>query len=63
MYKSVPPLQEMFNLAGLDLPDFLKGKTPEQIEEMAASLKNKSLTEGDSGDTPDTEEPPTEETK
>jgi flotillin len=26
MYKSVPPLQEMFNMAGLQLPDYLKGK-------------------------------------
>ncbi|MDG1571391.1 SPFH domain-containing protein [Robiginitalea sp. M366] len=29
MYKSVPPLQEMFNMAGMQLPDYLKGKTPE----------------------------------
>jgi len=26
MYGSVPPLQEMFNMAGLNLPEFLKGK-------------------------------------
>ncbi|MEO9571104.1 MAG: SPFH domain-containing protein [Polaribacter sp.] len=26
MYKSVPPLQEMFNMAGMQLPDYLKGK-------------------------------------
>jgi flotillin len=26
MYKSVPPLQDMFNMAGLDLPEYLKGK-------------------------------------
>ena len=26
MYKSVPPLQEMFNMAGMDLPEYLKGK-------------------------------------
>ncbi len=28
MYKSVPPLQEMFNMAGMDLPEYL-GKKPE----------------------------------
>lgn len=26
MYKSVPPLQEMFNMAGMQLPDYLKGR-------------------------------------
>ena len=26
MYKSVPPLQDMFNMAGMQLPDYLKGK-------------------------------------
>ena len=33
MYKSVPPLQEMFNMAGMQLPDYLKGKTLEEIAE------------------------------
>jgi flotillin len=28
MYQSVPPLQEMFNMAGMNLPDYLKGKEP-----------------------------------
>ena len=28
MYKSVPPLQEMFNMAGMELPEYLKGKDP-----------------------------------
>lgn len=28
IYGSVPPLQEMFNMAGMDLPEYLKGKTP-----------------------------------
>lgn len=34
MYKSVPPLQEMFNMAGMQLPEYLKGKDiePEPIE-------------------------------
>ena len=26
MYQSVPPLQEMFNMAGMQLPEYLKGK-------------------------------------
>ncbi len=30
MYKAVPPLQEMFNMAGMDLPEYLKGKDPEE---------------------------------
>ena len=25
MYKSVPPLQEMFDMAGMQLPNYLKG--------------------------------------
>ncbi len=30
MYKSVPPLQEMFNMAGMELPEYLKGKDPNE---------------------------------
>lgn len=26
LYKSVPPLQDMFNMAGMELPEYLKGK-------------------------------------
>ena len=36
MYKSVPPLQEMFNMAGMQLPNYLKGedlKDTEIVEE------------------------------
>jgi flotillin len=37
MYKAVPPLQEMFNMAGMQLPNYLKGdevtKTTKKIEE------------------------------
>lgn len=29
MYKSVPPLQEMFNMAGMQLPNYLKGENIE----------------------------------
>jgi len=32
MYKSVPPLQEMFNMAGMQLPEYLKGKEIESDE-------------------------------
>ena len=33
LYKSVPPLQEMFNMAGMQLPDYLKGKDLEEHHE------------------------------
>ncbi|TXD82172.1 flotillin family protein [Subsaximicrobium wynnwilliamsii] len=36
MYKSVPPLQEMFNMAGMDLPEYLKGK--DKAETQAPNL-------------------------
>ena len=32
MYKSVPPLQDMFNMAGMDLPEYLKGKDKEDTK-------------------------------
>jgi flotillin len=38
MYKAVPPLQEMFNMAGMELPEYLKGKdivAPEATSEDA----------------------------
>ena len=39
MYKSVPPLQEMFNMAGMQLPNYLKG---EEVEEIEATEENTS---------------------
>jgi flotillin len=33
MYKAVPPLQEMFNMAGMELPEYLKGKDVKTAEE------------------------------
>ncbi|WP_108115838.1 flotillin family protein [Kordia periserrulae] len=33
MYKAVPPLQEMFNMAGMELPEYLKGKDVAKAEE------------------------------
>ncbi len=39
MYKSVPPLQEMFNMAGMQLPEYLKGKDVTVDEESVDSKK------------------------
>jgi len=44
MYKSVPPLQEMFNMAGMQLPNYLKGedlKDAEIVEETTTDKKAK----------------------
>ena len=41
LYKSIPPLQEMFNMAGMDLPEYLKGKSPGEIQKMAEEVKEK----------------------
>ncbi|WP_248724741.1 flotillin family protein [Seonamhaeicola sp. ML3] len=41
MYKSVPPLQEMFNMAGMQLPEYLKGADLKKDGE-AISEKSKS---------------------
>lgn len=38
MYKAVPPLQEMFNMAGMDLPEYLKGKDKKEIEAEDAEI-------------------------
>jgi len=42
MYKSVPPLQEMFNMAGMDLPEYLKGKDKKKIEADDAKIEPSS---------------------
>lgn len=44
MYKSVPPLQEMFNMAGMQLPEYLKGKdvdAQDEKEELKKEVKAK----------------------
>ncbi len=46
LYQSVPPLQDMFNMAGLDLPEFLKGKTPEEIQEIADEAARRKTEKG-----------------
>ncbi|NRA94295.1 MAG: flotillin family protein [Psychroserpens sp.] len=40
MYKAVPPLQEMFNMAGMDLPEYLKGKDRNEIETDDAKIES-----------------------
>ena len=42
MYKSVPPLQEMFNMAGMELPEYLKGKDQVREENKASTKKSTS---------------------
>ena len=42
LYKSVPPLQEMFNMAGMELPSYLKGKSSEEIQQMAEDVKDEN---------------------
>lgn len=42
MYQSVPPLQDMFNMAGMELPEYLKGKP---IQEKTTPEKKKPNTD------------------
>ena len=39
MYKSVPPLQEMFDMAGMQLPEYLKGKDIDTDVEEETTVK------------------------
>ncbi len=39
MYKAVPPLQEMFNMAGMQLPNYLKGEDIEEAVKKEVSSK------------------------
>ncbi|MDD1444134.1 hypothetical protein MEO93_28105, partial [Dolichospermum sp. ST_sed3] len=41
LYKSVPPLQEIFNMAGMELPDYLRGKTEAELQKLAQEIKAK----------------------
>jgi flotillin len=41
MMKSVPPLQDLFNQAGMELPSYLKGSKPEEIKEEKPKLEEK----------------------
>jgi flotillin len=38
IYKSVPPLQEMFNMAGMDLPEYLTGKDKKRLKQIVLKL-------------------------
>jgi flotillin len=42
LYKSVPPLQEIFNMAGMDLPEYLKGKSADELKKLAEDVKTRS---------------------
>ncbi len=42
MYKSVPPLQDMFNMAGMDLPEYLKGKDKSSEHQQELPKKKES---------------------
>jgi flotillin len=42
LYKSVPPLQEIFNMAGMELPDYLKGKSAEELKQLAEEVKQRA---------------------
>ena len=44
MYKAVPPLQEMFNMAGMQLPNYLKGEDVEDAVEEKQTKKSSSKT-------------------
>jgi len=39
MLGSIPPFEELFKMAGLELPDYLKGKKPEEIREVLEAKK------------------------
>lgn len=41
MLKSIPPLDDVFKMAGMELPDYLKGKTSEELLREAEALKAK----------------------
>jgi flotillin len=45
IYGSVPPLQEMFNMAGMNLPDYLKGNAPLKDFQNVEEVKPKTKTE------------------
>jgi flotillin len=43
LYKSVPPLQEIFNMAGMELPDYLRGKTEAELKLLVEEAKAKQV--------------------
>ena len=56
MMKTVPPLNDLFNMAGLNLPDYLKGKSPEEIaahQEKVQVVEKKVIKEKPAPENPD----------
>lgn len=49
MYKAVPPLQEMFDMAGMQLPEYLKGKdlNPAEIAEVVTDETDTEVSDED----------------
>jgi len=45
LYRSVAPLQEVFKMAGMELPEYLKGKTAEELGAMANEVRTKQDSE------------------
>lgn len=45
LMKSVPPLDDLFNMAGLNLPSYLKGKSNEPVEEVTSEVYEESFEE------------------
>ena len=44
--KAIPPMSELFNMAGLELPDFLAKKAAErEADEAERAVKSDSVTE------------------
>ncbi len=48
MYKAVPPLQEMFNMAGMQLPNYLKGEDVQDVTSEEETPKKSSKNTKDS---------------
>jgi len=49
LYKSVPPLQEIFNMAGMELPEYLKGKSADELKKLAEETRAKVATKEEPG--------------
>ena len=48
IYQSVPPLEEVFNMAGMELPSYLKGKKTEEVIEAISQSSKGDESEKDS---------------
>ena len=61
MMKTVPPLNDLFNMAGLNLPDYLKGKPEAEHSEKPAKVEKVKTVEKIVKEVPPTEIPPSTE--